>query len=122
MTTTKKQKKVDKTVHKNGQLKKEIALLMPFLEEPWKDFTLTEIKNIAKNNSHHYVYEALDDFSNNGVLRKEMRGNTNIYQINENCKELDYFTLAEIAFKRKNKRIPLNVIQNIQNKMKDWMC
>ncbi len=110
--------KMDRTIQNNGQLKKEIVLLIPFIREPWKDFTLSEIKTITKNKSHHYVYEALEKFSNKTILRKEMRGNTNIYKINENAKELDYFTLGEIAIKEKNTQIPYNIIQQIQNKIK----
>jgi len=110
--------KMDRTIQNNGQLKKEIALLIPFIKEPWKDFTLTEIKTLTKNKSHHYVYEALEKFSKS-ILKKEMRGNTNIYKINENTKDLDYFTLAEISLKEKNPQIPIKVIQQIQNKIKD---
>ena len=118
MPKTTKTNKLDRTIHNNGQLKKEIALLIPFIKQPWKDFTLTEIKTITKNKSHHYVYEALEKFSKI-ILKKEKRGNTNIYKINENTKELDYFTLAEISLKEKNNQIPYKVIQQIQDKIKD---
>ena len=113
-----KTNKMDRTVHNSGQLKKEIALLIPFIKEPWKDFTLSEIKTLTKNKSHHYVYEALEKFSKS-ILKKEMRGNTNIYKINENTKDIDYFTLAEISLKEKNTQIPIKVIQQIQNKIKE---
>ena len=109
---------MDRTIQNTGQLKKEIALLIPFIKEPWKDFTLSEIKTITKNKSHHYVYEALEKFSKS-ILKKEMRGNTNIYKINENTKDLDNFTLAEISLKERNTQIPIKVIQQIQDKIKD---
>ncbi|MFH1649554.1 MAG: nucleotidyltransferase domain-containing protein [Candidatus Woesearchaeota archaeon] len=109
---------MDNTIPNTGQLKKEICMLIPFIKEPWKEFTLTEIKTLTKNKSHHYVYEALEKFSKN-VLRKEKLGNTNIYKLNENTKELDYFTLAEISLKEKNTQIPLKTIQQIQDKVKD---
>ena len=118
MQKTTKTNKMDRTIHNSGQLKKEIALLIPFIKEPWKDFTLSEIKALTKNKSHHYVYEALEKFSKS-ILKKEMRGNTNIYKINENTKDLDYFTLAEISLKERNTQIPIKVIQQIQNKIKD---
>ena len=54
---------MDRTIQNSGQLKKGIALLLPFIKEPWKDFTLTEIKSITKNRSHHYVYNSLEKFS-----------------------------------------------------------
>ncbi|HLC98174.1 MAG TPA: nucleotidyltransferase domain-containing protein [Candidatus Nanoarchaeia archaeon] len=107
---------MDKTIHNNGQLKKEIALLIPFIKEPWKGFTLTEIKLRTKKKSHHYVYEALEKFSKT-ILKKEKKGNTNIYHINENATELDYFLLAEIALKD-TVTLPIKIIQQIQNKIK----
>lgn len=107
---------MDRTIQNTGQLRKEIALLIPFIKEPWKDFTLTEIKILTKNRSHHYVYEALEKFSKS-ILTKEKRGNTNIYKINENAKELDYLILAEMLLKNTAK-FPHKVIQQIQDKIK----
>jgi len=108
---------MDSTIQNSGQLKKEIALLLPFIKEPWKDFTLTEIKSITKKKSHHYVYNALEKFS--AIIKKEMKGNTNTYRIYENTKELDLFTLAELSVKEKSKHLPLKVIHQIQDKIKD---
>jgi len=108
---------MDRTIQNSGQLKKGIALLLPFIKEPWKDFTLTEIKSITKNRSHHYVYNSLEKFSE--IIKKEMKGNTNIYKINENIKELDLFILAELSVKEKSKYLPLKVIHQIQDKIKD---
>jgi len=110
---------MDKTIQNNGQLKKEISLLIPFIKEPWKDFTLTEIKTLTKNKSHHYVYEALEKFSAKSVIKKEKKGNTNIYKINESTKELDYLTLAELSVKEKSKHIPVKAILQIQEKIKE---
>lgn len=112
-----KANKVDSSIHESGQLKKEIEILVPFIKEPWKDFTLTEIKTATKNKSHHYVYEALEKFSKT-ILKKEKRGNTNIYKINENAKELDHFILAEAVLKQKNRHIPYKVVRQIENKIK----
>jgi predicted nucleotidyltransferase len=108
---------MDKLIQKSGLIKKEIDFLIPFIKEPWKDFTLSEIKSITKNNSHHYIYEALEKFSSH-VLKKELKGNTNIYKIDEHAKDLDYFSLAEISLKEKNKQIPMKILSQIQNKIK----
>ena len=108
---------MDKTIQKSGQMKKEIGLLIPFVKEPWKDFTLAEIKTLTKNKSHHYVYEALEKFSQT-ILKKELRGNTNIYRINENAVDFDYLLLAELSIKEKNIQIPLKMIKQIQDKLK----
>ncbi len=37
-----KSKNMDKTIHKNGLIKRELLLLKPFLKEPVREFTLTE--------------------------------------------------------------------------------
>jgi len=104
---------MDSSIHKSGQLKKEIDLLIPFIKEPWKDFTLTEIKTLTKNKSHHYVYEALEKFSKT-ILKKEKRGNTNIYKINENTKEFDHFILVETILKQEDyQNVPGNTLTDI---------
>lgn len=110
---------MDKIIHNNGLLKKEIYLFIPFIKEPWKDFTLSEIKKITKNKSHHYVYEALNKFTKKTVIKKERKGNTNIYKINEKTIILDYFIMAELSIKEKRTDIPIKVIQQIQEKIKE---
>jgi len=110
---------MDKTIHYNGYMKKEIEILIPFVKEPARYFTLSEIKELTKNKSHHYVYNALEKFSKKSVLKKEMKGNTNIYSINESTKEIDPFILAEIHHKEKSTHIPLKIIQQIQDKIRD---
>ncbi len=107
---------MDNSVQKNGQIKKGVELLIPFINEPWKSFTLTEIKTLTKNKSHHYVFNHLDIFSKS-ILKKEKKGNMNLYKINETAKNLDYLILAEMTLKEKNKQIPLNIIKKIQNKI-----
>ena len=114
-----KSNKVDRTIQKSGQLKKEIALLVPFIKQPWKDFTLSEIKILTKNRSHHYVFEALDKFAQKTIIKKEMRGNTNIYRLNEGTQILDYFIMAELSTKEKSTHLPIRAIQQIQEKIKE---
>lgn len=114
-----KSNKMDRTIQKNGQLKKEIALLIPFIRYPWKDVTLSEIKTLTKNKSHHYVFEALDKFAQKTIIKKEMRGNTNIYKLNERTQILDYFIMAELSIKEKSTHLPIKVIQQIQEKIKE---
>jgi len=115
----KKASKEDRTIHKNGLLKKEIVLLTPFIKKPWKDFTLSEIKEATKNKSHHYVFEALNKFAQKTILKKERRGNTNIYKVNERTKNLNDFIMAEIIIKEKSIHLPIRVIQQIQEKIKE---
>ncbi|MFH0874471.1 MAG: nucleotidyltransferase domain-containing protein [archaeon] len=112
-------KKVDITIQKSGQMKKEIGLLLPFIKEPWKSFTLSEIKEIAKNKSHHYVYDALVKFSKKKVIYSEKKGNTNLYTLNEKASFLDYYIMAELLVKEKSIQIPIDVINQILDKIKD---
>jgi len=114
-----KSKKVDRTIQKSGQLKNTIALLIPFIKEPWKEFTLSEIKTLTKNKSHHYVYEALEKYSKLDVLCTEKRGNTNSYKLNEKTDVLDYFVMTELSVKENSTHLPIQAINQIQKKIKD---
>ncbi len=111
--------KMDKTIQNSGQLKKEVSLLIPFIKEPWKDFTLAEIKTITKNKSHHYVYEALEKFAKQSIIRIEKRGNTNIYKLDGKTGFLDYLVMAELSIKEKSTHIPFKVVAQIQEKIKE---
>lgn len=114
-----KSKKVDKIIQKNGLTKKELLLLKPFLKEPVREFTLTEIKEISKNTSHHYVFEALKKFTQMQILTEKRKGNTNIYLLNpENKQNLHYLAFVESLIKEKKGDIPYNNILKITEKLK----
>jgi len=80
---------------------------------------LAEIKELTKNKSHHYVFEGLDKFAQKAIIKKEMRGNTNIYKLNEKTQLFDYFIMAELSIKEKSTQLPIKVIQQIQEKIKE---
>ncbi|MBI5880737.1 nucleotidyltransferase domain-containing protein [archaeon] len=110
---------MDKTIHKNGLVKKEINLLRPFVKEPWRKLTITEIKKLTKNRSHHYVFEAMKGFSSSGLLREERKGNTNTYSLNYESEErLNYLALIESLIKEERKDIPYGNVRKITNKLK----
>jgi len=99
--------------------KKEIILLKPFVKEPWKSFTLSEIKAISKNKSHHYVYDSLDKFSREGILKVNKRGNTNLYSIDSNREgNINYLTLAEFMIKEERADLPYKNLFKIIEKIK----
>ncbi len=111
---------MDRTIQKNGLIKKEINLLRPFIKEPWMKFTITEIKKLAKNRSHHYVFEAMKGFSSSGLLREERKGNTNTYSLDyENEEHLNYLALIESLIKEERKDIPYNNLRKITKKLKN---
>ena len=114
-----KSKKVDKTIHKNGLIKLELLLLKPFLKEPVREFTLTEVKKISKNTSHHYVFEALKKFTEMQILKEKKKGNTNIYSLNpENKHHLHYLVFVESLLKEKRTDIPYNNVIKVVEKLK----
>jgi len=108
---------MDNLIHNNGILKKEISILLPFIKEPYNDFTLSEIKKRIGNKSHHYVYEALEKFSKT-VLNKKIRGNTSLYSLNETSNNHDHLVMAELYLKESNTHIPYDTIRRIQDRIK----
>lgn len=110
---------MDRITHKNGLLKQEILLLYPFVKEPWREFTLTEIKTITKNKSHHYVFEALKRFTKLNLITEKRKGNTNIYALNSENQNLHYLVLTEYILKEKRIDIPYKHIKQITSKIKN---
>lgn len=110
---------MDKTIHKNGLLKQELLLLKPFIKEPWKEFTLTEIKAITRNKSHHYVFEALKKFTRLSIITEKKKGNTNIYAINTDNQDLHYLMITEAIIKEQRADMPYKNIRQITSKIKN---
>lgn len=103
----------------NGLVNKEIELLIPFIKEPWKEFTLSEIKQITGIKSHHYAYDGMKKFSESGLIETEKKGNTNIYKLSYENEDYDLFILAENLIKEKNTQIPSEVLRKITDKIKE---
>jgi len=114
-----KSTKVDRIIQYNGLLKEEFSILLPLVIEPWKEFTLTEIKSITKKKSHHYVFEALKKFTILEVITEKKRGNTNIYAVNIENKSLDCLTTVEAVIKEKRADVPVQNIRQIMSKIKN---
>ena len=109
---------MDKTIQNNGLSNKELLFLIPFIKEPWKEFTLTEIKLITRNKSHHYVFEALKKFTNLGIITEKKKGNTNIYAISPENQNLHYLIAAEYIQKEKRVDFLCKNIKQITIKIK----
>ncbi len=114
-----KSTKMDRTIHNNGLLRKRFLILAPFIKEPWKEFTLAEIKDITKNKSHHYVFEALKKFARLTIVTEKKRGNTNLYAINPGIQNLHYLTIIEYLLAEKRTDIPYSNIRQITAKIKN---
>lgn len=111
--------KMDKTIHNNGLFRQELLLLKPFVKEPWREFTLTEIKAITKNKSHHYVFEALKKFTKLGIIIEKKKGNTNIYAVNTYNQDLHYLMITEAIIKEQRADIPYKSIKQITSRIKN---
>jgi len=111
--------KVDNPIHISGLLKGVLRILEPFVKEPWKEFTLSEIKTLTKNRSHHYVFEALKRFSKSGIITEKKKGNTNIYTVNPESQDLNYLAATEHTLKEKMTSIPYKNIKQVAAKIKN---
>ena len=114
---------MDRTIHKSGLarglVKNEMLLLVPFVKEPWREFTLSEIKQITKNRSHHYVFDALKKFSSLGLLTEVRKGNTNTYSVDaSNAANAGYFAFIESLTAKERDDIPVKNIRRIIEKIK----
>ena len=105
--------KMDSSIHKNGFVAGKIGVLVPFITEPWKRFTLSEIKKITKIKSHHYAYEALEKLISMGIVLSEKTGNTNIYWLNPNPSNFEYLCIAE-SLKKEKAKLPTSLIETIR--------
>ena len=110
---------MDRIIQKCGLLKRELLILKPFIKEPWREFTTTEIKTLTKNKSHHYVFEALKKFTKLNLIIEKKKGNTNIYLINPENQDLHYLTLTEYIIKEQRTDIPYKNIQQITKQIKN---
>lgn len=112
-------KKGDITIHKNGLIRGELALLKVFVKEPWKAFTLSEIKALAKKKSHHYVFEAMKKFAKMGILKEERKGNTNIYSLNyEDDWHIPYLAFIEALNRDDRPHIPYRNLERMTRRIK----
>jgi predicted nucleotidyltransferase len=120
---------MDRTIHKSGLarlaglarglVKNELLLLRPFVKEPWREFTITEIKRITENRSHHYVFDALKKFASLGILEEKRKGNTNTYFINyENGSNIIYLAFLESLAAKERSDLPVKNIARIMEKIK----
>lgn len=108
---------MDKIIHNNGLTEKELMLLEPFVKEPWRQFTLSDIKSLSKNKSHHYVFHALKKFTRLSVLSEKTMGRVNIYSVNCNNRYFNEFTYLESLRLKKSKDIPLKNIEQITSRI-----
>ena len=108
---------MDKTIHNIGLIGQELLILKPFIKEPWREFTLTEIKTITRKTSHHYVFEALKNFTNLNIITENKRGNTNIYALNPENQDLHYIIITEAIIKEQRTDIPYKNIRQITSKI-----
>lgn len=110
---------MDRLVHKNGLIKRELLLLKPFIKEPWKEFTLTEIKESTGTKSHHYAFESMKKFASMGMLNERKVGKTNVYKINAKATlTIAYLSFLESIIRDERKDVPYGNLLRIAEKIK----
>ena len=117
MKTDYKSIKVDRVIHKSGLFKSRLLMLKPFIKHPWMEFTLSEIKSITKNKSHHYVFEALKKFAKLGLIMEKRKGNTNIYSMNPENHDLHYLVITEYILKEGRTDVPYRNLKRITDRI-----
>jgi len=109
---------MDKINHKSGLTNGEMRVLKPFVKEPWRTFTLGEIKLASGQKSHHYVYDSLNKFVEKNIIKVEKKGNTNLYKVKNNQEAIGYLSFFEYLTKEQV-GIPYKHIAKISGKIKN---
>ncbi|MBI2140223.1 nucleotidyltransferase domain-containing protein [Candidatus Woesearchaeota archaeon] len=111
---------MDRTIQKSGFIRKELLLLQPFAKEPWREFTLTEVKQLTKTKSHHFAFDALKKFTAMQILEEKKKGNLNLYRVTiESETSIGFLALVEAHAKQERQDIPLKNITKITEKLKN---
>ena len=108
---------MDRINHKNGLTGGELRILSPFVKEPWRVFTLGDIKKISRQKSHHYVYDSLNKFAMKNITNIERRGNTNLYKLKTNEEAIGYISFLEYMI-REQAKVPHKNLAKIAEKIK----
>lgn len=116
---TVKSRKLDRIVQKNGFTKRELDILRAFLKEPWKQFSIAEIKNIVGSKSQNFVFNALKSFAKRNILKEEQKGRVNLYSIEfESEESIEYAAITENAIKEERTDIPSKSLKKITDNIK----
>lgn len=99
-------------------LKKEYQLLTPFVREPWKKYTFSEIKKLCKKTSESYVYNILKKNVKESILSEERAGNVILYSLDlASVKTQVYcgFIAEYIGWNSKN--LPFDMLKQVVDKI-----
>lgn len=99
-------------------LTKEHEIIVPFVKEPWKKFTFKQIKKLSKKTSESYVYNGLQHFVKQDILKTEYAGNVILYSLNLQKLKTKVFAGFITEYVTWNKKhLPLKDLQNIATKI-----
>lgn len=119
ITKNKKSTKVGRVAHKSGFVKKGLDLLIMFVREPWRRFSVYDVKKISKNKSNHYVHDTIKKFVMGGILKEEKKGSAYSYFIDyTNKSKINYLSFVESLIKEQRKDIPYKNLKKISDKIK----
>ena len=99
-------------------LKKEYEILIPFIKEPWKKRTFSEVKKLCRKTSESYVYNSLKKYVQEGILTEEKAGNVILYSLRlseTKTKAYAGFIAEYIAWHAKH--LPFDVIRKVMEKI-----
>ncbi|MFZ3077141.1 MAG: nucleotidyltransferase domain-containing protein [Candidatus Aenigmatarchaeota archaeon] len=112
-------KKVGNASQNSGLTRKQADLLKIFAKEPWKSFTVSEIRIKMKSKSHHYMYGAINVLERKKILKAQTTGKTQAYAVDyENDNNANYLALAEHAIKEERQDIPFSNLKQITDFIK----
>ena len=99
-------------------LKKEHEILLPFIKEPWNNFTFKQIKEYSGKTSESYIYSSLKNFVKSGLLKEHKVGNVIQYSLKlSSTKTCSYcgFILEYNSFEKKH--IPYRDLEELASKI-----
>lgn len=112
-------RKVGNVAQNSGLTRKQMDLLKIFAKEPWRSFTVSEIRIKMKSKSHHYAYGVINLLERKKILKAQTTGKTKTYAVDyENDNNAGYLALAEYAIKEERKDIPFKNLKQITDAIK----
>lgn len=97
---------------------KQYIIDLAFTKEPWKKITYKNIQKLSKKRSKSYIYKALGRLIKEKLVIPEKVGRSILYSLNlESVYAQNYMALLEEFNAWSNKKIPLEIISRLENKI-----
>lgn len=96
----------------NSILKKQHRLLECFVKEPWKKFTMKDVRELSGIASQGYLFDSLKDFTGQGILKEEKVGRASLFLLDIDssmAQSVAGFVAESMA--RRMRKIPFSEIE-----------